>query len=465
MEALQAEIDADPDLRQQLQIHLSNSRSQNTGSVLIAGSTISRSQISLGPITVNNTRSGRLVLVLAGALILSLLALLVYGGVRVISSGGAPGGTVPGGTGAPSATVGRAGGAGTTVGQRLWAFPFEAGNAQLAFADGVVYIASDIVEYEDRPHLYAVNAATGQMAWSTALNGSILSTPVVSDGTVYIRSSDLQLGLDGRLYAIDAGSGRTLWDLPAPGFSFAGLTVGSGTVYAGSFTMHDGLREDFLFAFDAATGQVRWRFPVDEGVQEPVVSAGTVYFRVVSGSVYAIDITTRQQRWAFQTSSDSPVPPLVVAGGLVYAHATDGLHYLDAATGTPKAKFPVGSDGLSNSLSEHAGTIYTAVSGGSGYSSTLYAVDGRSGQQRWKLRTDRAVRSTMVPSDKAVYFSSGNDGPSVLHAVNPSSGRQLWTATLDGGFWRSAPVVSEEVVFVCAGEKSGKSTLIALKAR
>ncbi|WP_369141782.1 PQQ-binding-like beta-propeller repeat protein [Streptomyces sp. R44] len=156
---------------------------------------------------------------------------------------------------------------------------------------------------------------------------------------------------------------------------------------------------------------------------------------------------------------------LVVAGGLVYAHATDGLHFLDAATGTPQTKFPVGSDGLSKSLSEHAGTIYTAVSDGSSYGSTLYAVDARSGQQRWKLRTDRAVRSTMVPSDKAVYFSSGNGGPSVLHAVDPSSGRQLWTATLDGGFWHSAPVVSEEVAFVCAGEKSGKSTLIALKAR
>ncbi|WP_369141783.1 PQQ-binding-like beta-propeller repeat protein [Streptomyces sp. R44] len=310
VEALQAEIDADPDLRQQLQIHLSNSRSQNTGSVLIAGSTISRSQISLGPITVNNTRSGRLVLVLAGALVLSLLALLAYGGVRVLSSGGALGGTVPGGTGAPSATVGSAGGSGTTVGQRLWAFPFEAGDAQLAFADGVVYIASDSVQYVDRSHLRAVNATTGQMVWSTGLDGISLSTPVVSDGAVYVRSSDSQLGLDGRLYALDAGSGRTLWNVPAPGFSFTGLTVGSGTAYAGSFTMRDGLREDFLFAFDAATGQVRWRFPVDESVQAPVVSEGTVYFRVVSGSVYAVDIATRQQRWVFQTSTDSPVPPL-----------------------------------------------------------------------------------------------------------------------------------------------------------
>ncbi|MFG2881081.1 PQQ-binding-like beta-propeller repeat protein [Streptomyces sp. NPDC048297] len=134
---------------------------------------------------------------------------------------------------------------------------------------------------------------------------------------------------------------------------------------------------------------------------------------------------------------------------------------MDAATGRPQAMFPVGSDGLSQSLSEHGGTLYAAVSDGSSYGSTLYAVDGRSGKQRWKLRTDRAVRSTTVPSDEAVYFSSGNGGPAVLHAVDPASAQTLWTATLGHGFWYSAPVVSKEAVFVCAGEESGKSTLTA----
>lgn len=62
------------------------------GSIVIgAGSKVRRSQISLGPLTINNTRSARVSLTAAAALLLALLALAAYGGAQVIAGDDSPG--------------------------------------------------------------------------------------------------------------------------------------------------------------------------------------------------------------------------------------------------------------------------------------------------------------------------------------------------------------------------------------
>ena len=53
--------------------------------------------------------------------------------------------------------------------------------------------------------LYALNAATGDFAWSYPTGDEIVSTPAVADGTVYVGSSD------GNLYALGAASGELKW--------------------------------------------------------------------------------------------------------------------------------------------------------------------------------------------------------------------------------------------------------------
>ncbi|WP_413105542.1 hypothetical protein [Streptomyces sp. Inha503] len=81
---VQAEIEADPELRRQLHLQLTAPGSNATGSLLITGSQVSRSSIALGPLTVNNTRGGRSVIALVAALLLALVVLAVYGGINLI---------------------------------------------------------------------------------------------------------------------------------------------------------------------------------------------------------------------------------------------------------------------------------------------------------------------------------------------------------------------------------------------
>ncbi|MFF0226138.1 hypothetical protein [Streptomyces sp. NPDC004629] len=81
---VQEEIEADPELRHQLQVQLTAPGTNATGSLLITGSQVSRSSIALGPLTINNTRGGRAVVALVAALLLGLVVLAVYGGINLI---------------------------------------------------------------------------------------------------------------------------------------------------------------------------------------------------------------------------------------------------------------------------------------------------------------------------------------------------------------------------------------------
>lgn len=62
------------------------------GSIVIgAGSKVRRSQISLGALTINNTRSARVSLTALAALLVALLALAAYGGAQVVMGDDSPG--------------------------------------------------------------------------------------------------------------------------------------------------------------------------------------------------------------------------------------------------------------------------------------------------------------------------------------------------------------------------------------
>jgi hypothetical protein len=89
-DALREEIEADPELQRQLVTELTSSETHTSGSIVLTGSKMSRSQISLGPLTINNTRSARSSLAVAAALLALLVALGAYGGTQLITTDDSP---------------------------------------------------------------------------------------------------------------------------------------------------------------------------------------------------------------------------------------------------------------------------------------------------------------------------------------------------------------------------------------
>lgn len=158
-----------------------------------------------------------------------------------------------------------------------------------------------------------------------------LSSPALSEGTVYFGSGD------GNVYALDAASGALRWKFHTGNVVHASPAVAHGTVYVGSW-------DSYFYALDAASGQERWRFKTGEdpainnqvGVQSSAVVAGdTVYFGCRDSNLYALDARSGAKRWAFSNKGSWVVGSPVVADGAVYFGTSDSglLHALDAASG------------------------------------------------------------------------------------------------------------------------------------
>ena len=103
-----------------------------------------------------------------------------------------------------------------------------------AIVDGVVYVGS----YTFEPGSYtgavnALDAATGAVKWSTAIENGTTSSPSVVGGVVYVGS------IFGAAYALDAATGRGGMVVRPPGlWGIAGLgehkpAVVGGVVYIG----------------------------------------------------------------------------------------------------------------------------------------------------------------------------------------------------------------------------------------
>ncbi|MFK4035184.1 PQQ-binding-like beta-propeller repeat protein [Nonomuraea wenchangensis] len=109
---------------------------------------------------------------------------------------------------------------------------------------------------------------------------------------------------------MDVATGKSRWRSPVEALS-SPLTVAGGTVYLGGYSGR-------LDALDAATGRPRRSFhDRDEAILQQVVAGGMIYLRNRSDYwLYAIDAAGGNLQWRLRTSF---LPrSLVVSEGMVY---------------------------------------------------------------------------------------------------------------------------------------------------
>jgi outer membrane protein assembly factor BamB len=89
-----------------------------------------------------------------------------------------------------------------------------------------------------------------------------------------------------------------------------------------------------LVSLDAATGDVRWYFPVtvadssEVGIHSgPLVDReGHVYFGAHDDYVYSVE-PTGDLRWILETAGDVDAPPALAPDGRLYVGSDDGRLY------------------------------------------------------------------------------------------------------------------------------------------
>ncbi|CAM4122980.1 Ig-like domain-containing protein [Corallococcus exiguus] len=188
-------------------------------------------------------------------------------------------------------------------------------------------------------HTGAVEATLDPSAfrslWSRQLGvGSGALNPVTEgDGRVFA-SSYSYFSTNQQLSALDARTGEPLWT-----YNFNRIHSAHPPAYSdGAVYLTTGGHEDsFLYAFDAATGEVRFRGAYGNQWSRyyaPVVMDGTVFMAGgYYGGMYAFNVSGGEHQWFTQTSQYDEWTP-AVEGNQVFAYTEPRLQVVDALTGT-----------------------------------------------------------------------------------------------------------------------------------
>lgn len=290
---------------------------------------------------------------------------------------------------------------------------------------------------------YAIDVATGQIAWVFQAGGAIAHTAAADGGRVYFGCED------GKVYALDALAGSLVWSYTTGGPVLSSPAIVDDIVLVGSFDKH-------LYALDGATGHLRWRFQTGGRVwTSPAVDIQhrRVYFGSEDMYAYCVHVDSGELLWKKRLSGVSMrnTYPVLSAGIVIFTTVKPGvesyapagdedypfpdprnpvevwnefyeehperrpLYFLDAATGDDKwdpahnryTPLPIPYWGLLNPLVDPQGYAWLPASGGGGdhaldHDDRLWKVDLSTGVYReagsaeeYLMRFDETGRHTM----------------------------------------------------------------------
>ena len=296
--------------------------------------------------------------------------------------------------------------------------------------------------------------------WKFATGDRIVSSPVWYDKVVYFG------GDDGNVYAVDAETGHQIWKRTTGGPVPATPAVVDGILYVGSY---DGK----FYALDARTGVLKWKFategerrfeakgldgmqpknqtiadPFDVFLSSPVVGQGAVYFGSGDGNLYALDAKSGELRWKFKTGDVVHASP-AFANGVVFVGSWDSYFYaVEAATGKGKWRFHAGEDplmhnqvGFQSSPVVVDGVVFTGCR-----DSNVYALDAATGKEKWRCNNELSwVNSAPAVAQGKVFFDTSDS--SLFRAVDAATGKEVIRQQAKA-YMFSSPAVAGDVVLV-----------------
>ncbi|HEX3147155.1 MAG TPA: PQQ-binding-like beta-propeller repeat protein [Gemmataceae bacterium] len=200
-----------------------------------------------------------------------------------------------------------------------------------------------------------------------------------------------------------------------------------------------------VYALDVQTGAEVWAFDDSENLKptfsSPVVAEGKLfigegYHTDHDSKLFCVDATTGKKIWEFPTTSHTESSPAVAGGRVVVGAGDDGMYCLDAATGQKLWQYPVGGGLHIDSNPQIADGRVFAGSGMSQKSKTtsIFCVDLKTGQEVWSEKVDYSAWGSPTVAGQQVLFATGNGTLSedrtpvagLLLCRDAATGKRLW---------------------------------------
>lgn len=260
------------------------------------------------------------------------------------------------------------------------------------------------------------------------------SSPAVADGVVYFCTG-------GRLYAVNAETGSLKWRYPAEETLTA--TIKSSPLVGEDF-VYFGAGDGKLYAVTKDAGTLAWSFAT-KGIMSssPVISDGVVYVGSSDDHLYAVDAATGQPEWpgGFRTRDDVSSSPAAV-DGLIYFLSNDMMLYAaNELDGKPKWQVRVGNWSQASSPVVTENTVYIATG------NTIQVFQAKSGRLKWGVKFSTDVTTVPAVANGDVYFACKNNK---FYSLT-RAGKLKWAQPADlGSSAYGSPIVAGDAVLIGA---------------
>ena len=257
------------------------------------------------------------------------------------------------------------------AGEKLWEFKTgEPVYSSPTVYQGVLYIGSTDAR------LYALDATTGTERWSYLTGGRLTSGPAVNQEVTAVVSQNR------RLYLIDNSTGKRRLDFRTS------LVKGSPAIH-----------ENYVFVADenGAVRAIDWRerlLPFEIGARRVITQL------YIWGMVESVP-RQRGFVWGFQQSGERFVGTPAVGNDTVYVGSASGtLFALDESTGEQRWQYS-GEAAITTSPSIAGQTVFFGDEDG-----RLYSINALTGDLQWRFIADAPISSTPVIASGTLYFTS-----------------------------------------------------------
>ncbi len=222
--------------------------------------------------------------------------------------------------------------------------------------------------------------------------------------------------------------GKDGWALRIPG----GRPIATPAYADGLLFVGGGYGSHEFYAFDAATGALRWQVKTsDDGPTAAVVEDGLVAFNTESCTVIVVDAKTGKLVWQEWLGDPLMSQPAIANGRLYIA-------------------FPAGQRGNKRTLQQQS-------NGRAQTSHRLLCADLRTGRHIWEQDITADVISAPVISGDKIYLTCFNG---TSFALNAADGSIVWRKENAS---TSAPVVAGDQVVITQKEKTGADDYEGIK--
>lgn len=305
--------------------------------------------------------------------------------------------------------------------------------------DDSIYIGSELGFF------YAV-APDGTEKWNIKLEGTVNSSPIVgADGTVYVGSGinnsneeQAEVKKNGRIYAINP-DGTEKWSTTTGYISFSsGVISKEGILYIGS------LEGDLYAIKGGSSGVADSAWPMYG--HDPARSGSSYHNnKAVKKEVIdedkSINVDSKRDESIVKEKLPANFNNTMFGGDyfntLVYK--TVGVK------NNPGLKWKFDKEDIFEP------TITNGIAYFGSEDGNLYAVDIKTGQEKWRFKTSDYITGTPAVVDKTVYFGSHNG---ILYALNVDTGKEKWQLKISGGIAdspgggiASSPKVKDGVIY------------------